>query len=125
MDTNEPTPTWTRTRNGEWAVRIPRKWWDNYQEAGENEFPVTKRNGETQWVAIARASRPFTLDGVEYVLGTPVRENTPRRSRPTRRPSGPRCELCGTTRNVHTARDLNGLPCHLCARCDDGAASLC
>lgn len=125
MNAGEPTPTWTRSRKGEWLVRIPKKWWDNYREAGENEFPVTKRNGEKQWVTISNASRPFTLDGNEYVLGTPVRETAARRTRPTRRAPGPRCELCGSTRYVHKAHDMSGLECRLCAHCDDGAASLC
>ncbi len=129
MSDIEPVPTWTKSRNGEWLVRIPREWWDNYREAGENEFPVTKRNGEKKWVSIAKASKPFVLDGVEYVLGTPVEERRGYRRGGTRttRPhtASHRCELCGGTRNVHKAVDMSGIPCWLCDKCDDGAASIC
>lgn len=122
MTKNEPVPTWTKSREGEWLVRIPKEWWDNYQEAGENEFPVTKRNGEKKWVEIGRVSKPFTIDGIEYVLGTPVRHDYRRSAicRPVHR-----CEACGTTRNVHEANDMSGIACWLCDRCDDGAASVC
>lgn len=42
---------------------------------------------------------------VEYVLGTPVKETR--------------------TRHVHKAKDMSGLNCWLCDKCDDGAASIC
>ena len=122
---SEPVPTWTKSRKGEWLVRIPKQWWDNYCEAGENEFPVTTRNGEQQWVEISRASKPFTLDGVEYVLGTPVKETRTYRHYTKKRPAAHRCEQCGTTRNVHEAHDMSDITCWLCNRCDDGTASIC
>lgn len=122
MNSTEPTSTWTKGRKGDWLVRIPKELWDNYREAGENEVAVTKRNGDKQWVAIADTSKPFTFNGVEYVLGTPVKETRTHRRR-TNTPR--RCEECSSTRHVHKAKDMSGLNCWLCDKCDDGAASIC
>ena len=67
----EPRPTWTKLKDG-WKVRIPKEWWDNWSEAGEtDEFPVFKANGEVSHVNIVKVSKPFVLDGVEYVVGLP------------------------------------------------------
>lgn len=120
--------TWTKGRNGDWLVRIPANMWRNYEEAGENEFTVHKRNGETQIVRIERVSKPFLIETAEYVLGTPAREKrtyvrTGRTYGSYRRGSR-RCEECGSTRNVHKAHDMSGLSCWLCDNCDDGSASI-
>ena len=78
----EPRPTWTKLKDG-WKVRIPKEWWDNWSEAGEtDEFPVFKANGEVSHVNIVKVSKPFVLDGVEYVIGTP-RKETYRRGLPS------------------------------------------
>lgn len=63
-------PTWTKCNDG-WKVRIPADLYENYSEAGELEFPVMKKSGEIKRVNISKVSKPFTLDGKEYVLGTP------------------------------------------------------
>lgn len=127
----EPRPTWTKLKDG-WKVRIPKEWWDNWHEAGEtDEFPVFKANGEVSHVSIIKVSKPFVLDGVEYVFGTPARDFNSRGSKrgrsssTTRRGAGLRCEECGSTKGVHLARDMNGFGCLLCSLCDDGSASVC
>lgn len=127
----EPRPTWTKLKDG-WKVRIPKEWWDNWNEAGEtDEFPVFKANGEVSHVDIVKVSRPFVLDGVEYVIGTPRKETyrrgsvSSRTSTATRNRNGIRCEECGSTKGVHLARDINGISCLLCSLCDDGSASVC
>lgn len=127
----EPRPTWTKLKDG-WKVRIPKEWWDNWSEAGEtDEFPVFKANGEVSHVNIVKVSKPFVLDGVEYVIGTPRKETYRRGSAPSRtsttarKRSGIRCEECGSTKGVHPTRDINGIGCLLCSLCDDGSASVC
>lgn len=108
----EPRPTWTKLKDG-WKVRIPKEWWDNWSEAGEtDEFPVFKANGEVSHVNIVKVSKPFVLDGVEYVIGTPRKETHRRGSAPSRtsttarKHSGIRCEECGSTKGVHLTRVL-------------------
>lgn len=127
----EPRPTWTKLKDG-WEVRIPKEWWDNWSEAGEtDEFPVFKANGEVSHVNIVKVSKPFVLDGVEYVIGTPRKEThrrgsaLSRTSNTARKRSGIRCEECGSTKGVHLTRDINGIGCLLCSLCDDGSASVC
>lgn len=127
MDTakTEPRPVWTKMDDG-WKVRIPKNWYDNYAEAGENAFPVFKANGEVKRVVIIKVSKPFKLDGVEYVIGTPEREARHARTYGRKRicPAH-RCEECGSIRNVRQSHDMSGIVCWLCAKCDDGAASVC
>lgn len=127
----EPRPTWTKLKDG-WKVRIPKEWWDNWSEAGEtDEFPVFKANGEVSHVSIVKVSKPFVLDGVEYVIGTPRKETYRRGSAPSRtsttarKHSVIRCEECGSTKGVHLTRDINGIGCLLCSLCNDGSASVC
>lgn len=129
-DGNEPRPTWAKLNDG-WKVRIPKDWWDNWDEAGETDsFPVFKANGEVSHVNIVRVSKSFVLNGVEYVIGTPKRETrrhapTRRKTHASRRTPAARCDECGSTKGVHPAHDMSGIACMLCARCDDGTASVC
>lgn len=97
--------------------------YENYSEAGEFEFPVMKKSGEIKRVNISKVSKPFTLDGKEYVLGTPAAERSQRRTY-ARRTTSHRCEECGGRRNVHQAHDMSGITCWLCDKCDDGTASI-
>lgn len=84
-----------------------------------------------EYVNIVKVSKPFVLDGVEYVIGTPRKETHRRGSAPSRtsatarKRSGIRCEECGSTKGVHLTRDINGIGCLLCSLCDDGSASVC
>lgn len=115
-------PAWTKCNDG-WKVRIPADLYENYSEAGEFEFPVMKKSGEIKRVNISKVSKPFTLDGKEYVLGTPAAERSQRRTY-ARRATSHRCEECGGRRNVHQAHDMSGITCWLCDKCDDGTASI-
>lgn len=82
-----------------------------------------KKSGEIKRVNISKVSKPFTLDGKEYVLGTPATERSQRRAY-VRRTTSHRCEECGGRHNVHQAHDMSGITCWLCDKCDDGTASI-
>lgn len=106
--------TWRKNREGNWVVFGPAS-----EVVSDAWVTVTKANGSSSRTLIATTSRPFDVNGVPHVYGTPApRESGAGTSSQPRQSSGQCCAECGSHRGpFKVLPDSSGIMGPCCPRC--------
>lgn len=106
--------TWRKNREGSWVVFGPAS-----EILPDTWVSVSKKDGSTSRTLIATTSRPFDVNGVPHVYGTPApRESGVGTSSQPRQSGGEYCAECGSRQGpFRTLPDSSGIMGPCCPRC--------
>ncbi|MBW3069275.1 hypothetical protein GZ998_07130 [Actinomyces sp. 594] len=109
--------TFRKTKAGKWVAYGP---YTELKDSEGGEIEVTLKSGKTTTRKCVGLGKPFMAKGCQMVYAYLDDRGNHGGSRSK---GGRRCEECGSTRGVHLAYDLSGIPGYACYRCDDGTLS--